>query len=129
MFRDIEEIELLRKKNTEAVIKKEAQTLANLWSEDGILILPDTEPLSGIDAIRAYLKKSLAELQDVKIVKYELHFNELNILDEYAFEWGRYHQSFQLPNSEEIVEENGKLMRILVKNKTGEWKIMRALRT
>jgi len=127
MSKDIEKIEELHKTDMKASLEQDFDTLLSLWTEDGVLILPNQEPVKGIEAIRKMMDGQRKESKNYSITEYVHNFKEVKVIGEWAFEWGTYRGTMVPKNGGDPVTETGKLMRILKKQPDGSWKAARAI--
>ena len=124
---DLEKIDELHKTDMKASLEQDFETLMSLWTEDGVLILPNHEPVKGIEALRKMMANQREESKNYSITEYVHDFNEVRIVGDWAFEWGTYRGTMVPKESGEPVTETGKLMRILKKQPGGVWKVARAI--
>lgn len=121
---ELEEIEALHRRDVEAVLAGDKDTLASLWSSDGVMLAPGSPALRG-DELLAALK---AETDDAayEVIDYRFDFDEISIFGNHAFEWGTVSGSARDLESGVVTESAYKLMRILIRE-AGEWKVHRAI--
>jgi ankyrin repeat protein/ketosteroid isomerase-like protein/L-ascorbate metabolism protein UlaG (beta-lactamase superfamily) len=124
---DVSTIEMLRKKDMEASLKGDTDTLLSLMTDDIILIYPDQPPMRGIDNIRKKMQSYKKELENIEIKQYNITFDELVIEGSLAYEWGSFHHIYFLKDKGREIEEKGRLMRILRKQPDGSWKVARSI--
>ncbi|NIM14098.1 MAG: SgcJ/EcaC family oxidoreductase [Candidatus Aminicenantes bacterium] len=130
MKTDMELIEELHRIDMEASKQGDFDTLLSLWTEDGVMIAPKSDPVIGKEAIASGMETYREQLKNLTITRYVIDFKEVKILGDYAFEWGMYHHVYY--NNDEpdkIIEERGKVMRILRRQANGKWKVARAIWT
>ncbi len=120
-------IEELHRKDIAASKARDFKTLLSLWTEDGVLLLPGRKPIVGKEAIKAYMDEQAEISRTYKIKKYEHEWQEIKIIGDWAFEWGFYEGEAEMIKGGEIIREQGKLLRILRKQKDGSWKAARAI--
>ncbi|MBN2363741.1 SgcJ/EcaC family oxidoreductase [candidate division WOR-3 bacterium] len=124
---DFEAIKLLHKKDKTASINKDAETLLSLFTVDGILIQPDGKIIEGIEELKKMLVYNFEQSKDYKITEYDHDFIEINVIGDYAFEWGSYRgKAVPIVKGKEI-SSGGMIMRILKRQKNGSWKIHRSI--
>jgi uncharacterized protein (TIGR02246 family) len=120
-------IEELHRKDIAASKARDFETLLSLWTEDGVLLLPGTKPIIGLDALKVYMDEQAKISQTYKIIKYEHKWEEIKVIGDWAFEWGYFDIEAEMIKDGEIIREQGKLLRILRKQKDGSWKAARAI--
>ncbi len=121
-------IQEMEHRDIEASEINDVETLASLWTEDGVLIQPGTNPLVGKPAIRAALDQQQRQMGPVQTVAYDEKWNEVRIAGDYAWEWGQISATIRLPNGKEISQSINAL-RILARQADGSWKVARAIFT
>ena len=121
---DLLQIEALHRRDVEAVMAGDKETLASLWSQDGVMLAPGSPALRG-EEILAVVQ---AETDDAgyEVVDYRFDFDEVTVCGDYAFEWGTVSGSARDPESGEITASAYKLLRVLIRE-AGEWKVHRAI--
>ena len=124
---DFEKIEDLHMTDMKASLEQDFETLISLWTDDGVLILPNQEPVRGIEALRKMMEEQREESKAYAITEYVHDFQEVQIIGEWAFEWGTYRGTMVMKDGGKPVSETGKLMRVLKKHPGGAWKVARAI--
>lgn len=120
-------IEDLHKKDIAASKAGDIALLASLWTDDGIALLPNHEPVIGINAIRQWLNASRLDTTKVEIVEYTLDFQEVQVVEDTAFEWAQSQVTVRPNGSTAEVHNSRKLMRVLKRESDGTWKVARAI--
>lgn len=120
-------IEDLHRRDIEASRTRDFETLLSLWTEDGVLLMPEMEPVVGKAALESYMDKQAAVSRTYTIREYEHSWQEIKIFDDWAFEWGNFSGEVEMVDSGEIVRQKGKLLRILKRQEDGSWKCARAM--
>lgn len=125
--KDIEKIEELRKKEVEATLKGDYDALKKLFDVDAIIIPPGGPIQNGKpDIIKEYDNMKHA-YRDVEVSEYEPKFEELEIIGDFAFEWGNLSGKSKMKTDNTIYASRYHLMRILRKQKDGSWRIYRSI--
>jgi ketosteroid isomerase-like protein/uncharacterized protein YciI len=119
---DRKEIEELHRRDEEASKKGDYATLRSLLSENMVMLAPGQKPVPG----RERMTKMEALMKDVKILQYDLAFDEVEIAGDYAFEWGTISGSSQLPDGS-VTKAELNVMRILRRDSSGRWKVHRSI--
>ena len=125
---DLKAINDLTARDIEASKENDIDTLASLWTQDGVLIIPMSPPLVGKPAIRKMLEQQKVQAKDVETTAYDERWEELRIIGDYAYEWGNISVTMELPGGKQGSHTVG-AMRILQKQKDGEWLVARAIVT
>lgn len=124
---DLAAIRRLHAKDIKASKARDFDTLLSLWTEDGILLEPGKEPTIGIAAIKAYMKEQKEVSKTYEIRKYEHRWEEIKVIGDWAFEWGYFDAAAQVIATGETIEQKGKLLRVLKKQKDRSWKVARVI--
>jgi len=125
---DLKAINDLTARDIEASKENDIDTLASLWTQDGVLIIPMSPPLVGKPAIRKMLEQQKVQAKDVETTAYDERWEELRIIGDYAYEWGNISVTMDLPGGKQGSHTVG-AMRILQKQKDGAWLVARAIVT
>lgn len=120
-------IEELHQKDITASKARDFETLLSLWTEDGVLLEPGKKPVIGKEGLKAYMDEQAKISETYDILKYEHKWEEIKVIGDWAFEWGFFDAEAEIKVSGEIIKQQGKLLRILKKQKNGSWKCARAI--
>jgi uncharacterized protein (TIGR02246 family) len=123
---DREAIERLHRADMAAAKAHDIATLITLWTDDGVLILPGREPLRGKAAIWEYLQAQLPEARQYEVSEYRHHFEEIQVVGDWAFEWGTYDGTCRRHGGGPEIRERARLFRVLRRQADGSWKCHRA---
>jgi uncharacterized protein (TIGR02246 family) len=124
---DLAAILELHAKDIDASRSRDFDTLLSLWTEDGVLLEQGKEPTVGIEAIKAYIDQQKEASKAYEILEYEHRWEEIKIIGDWAFEWGYFDAVAEMTRTNEIIEQRGKLLRVLKKQKDGSWKVARVI--
>lgn len=124
---DLEEIKKLHERDMAAAKVLDIESLIALWTEDGVLLQPNQEPLVGREAIWSYMQDVLEEQKKYEITEYVQHFEEIKILGDWAYEWGTFHGAYRTLSGGEEMRQRSRLFRILKRQPDGSWKCARAI--
>jgi uncharacterized protein (TIGR02246 family) len=119
---DLAAIEKLHRADMAAAKVHDIHTLITLWTDDGILFLPDREPLRGREIICRHMQEQLSESQKYEITEYVHHFEEVQVLGDWAFEWATFSGTCHLKSGGPDIHERARLFRILRRQGDGSWK-------
>jgi uncharacterized protein (TIGR02246 family) len=125
----LKSIEELHEKDKLASMNGDLETLFSLFTDDGILIPAEGDIIEGKEGLRNMLKQSLELYKDYIITECSQDFEEIKILDQYAYEWGTYSGKYKSKDSGKEITGSGKLMRILKQQADGSWKVFRTIWT
>jgi len=117
------EIEAFNQKYIAAHLKMDNPMVSSFWSEDGVSLLPEMPPLVGKKAIDKFFDDAVKPLAGYHMKTMEIDFREIQLMGDWAYEWGLEHQVLQPPDGKPVIEGRGNILLILHKNAQGEWKI------
>jgi uncharacterized protein (TIGR02246 family) len=117
------EIETFNQKFREATLKMDNAATMALWADDGTTLLPGMSPLSGKSNIAKWLDEITSRMQGYRVVSQENDFHDIQVAGDWASEWGTTVQVTQPPEGKEPIEVHGKILLILHRERSGEWKI------
>jgi uncharacterized protein (TIGR02246 family) len=117
------EIEAFNQKFREATLKMDNAASVALWADDGTTLLPGMAPLTGKSNIAKWLDAVTAKMPGYHVVSQENDFHDIQVAGDWASEWGTTIQVAQPPEGKEPLEIHGKILLILHREKSGEWKI------
>lgn len=126
---DLKEIEKLHQADMLASKQGDLDGLKGLVAEDIVLIYPDRDPVIGEKAYCEEIETYRKELKNLTITQYLIEFDEVQIIGDHAYEWGRFHHRYLIRGQLEELVEKGRLMRILRRDPNGLWKVARAIWT
>jgi uncharacterized protein (TIGR02246 family) len=125
--KDLRAIEELHRRDCAASRGGDFATLRSLMSDDAVVMPPGGRVRRG----RAELDESFERMAEgmgaVEVLEYELDFEEVKVLGDYAFEWGTIRGAMRAKGGEEVERSTYKLMRILQKQRDGTWKVHRTI--
>ncbi|HKN25736.1 MAG TPA: SgcJ/EcaC family oxidoreductase [Candidatus Acidoferrum sp.] len=117
------EIEAFNQKYIAAHLKMDNAMVSSFWAEDGVSLLPEMAPLVGKKAIDKFFDAAVAPLAGYHMEKMEIDFREIQMMGDWAYEWGLEHQVLQPPGGKPQIESRGNILLILHRNANGGWKI------
>ena len=125
---DIAAIVALEQRDAAAAKANDVDGLVSLWTEDGVLLQPRSEPVVGIAAIRQLLDQQKQQSTMVVTLSYRENWKERRIVGNEAYEWGDMSVTARLPDGKEA-SQTVESIRILRRQQDGSWKISRAIIT
>lgn len=123
---DFIQIEELHRRDVEASQTGDFQTLRSLLTDDAVMMPPNENWIRGAEELKEDYQHMEEAMDEVEILDYQLEFEEVKILGDYAFEWGTIHGATRIKD-EGIERASYKVMRILRKDERGIWKVHRAI--
>jgi uncharacterized protein (TIGR02246 family) len=124
---DMEAINELHKRDTEASKAWDVETLVSLWTDDIVSIHQDGNPVIGKEANRNSLLKLKQASGDIDIVEYDISFKEVKVIGDWAYEWGTFSGTVKLKAGGEAYKSSGKIFRMLKRDADGSWKVARTM--
>lgn len=123
---DLEAIHRLHEKDMAASKQGDYATLRSIMSDDAVVLPPGGKTIRGKDVLDANFSKMKESMQSIDVLDYVLDFEEVQIMGDYAFEWGTIRGSMKTKNSNDAMHSRYKVMRLLRKE-NGEWKVFRTM--
>jgi len=124
---DRQAIQKLHQQDIDATLAHDPQALADLFTEDAVLLEPGAPPVIGKPAILAENKKDSLEHPNSKVVSYKPEIKDLQVVDGWAFEWDTFEGSYKESENAEVKSFRAKALRILRKQPDGSWKFARVM--
>lgn len=126
---DLRAIEALNQRHIAAVLANDMEAVMSEWSDD-FSVLPPVGPIvHGRRANMAIVRNGIEQMRTFEPIEYEEHFEEIEIVGDYAFEWGTYRGKSRPCAGGAPVSFGGKLLRILMRDPGGPWKMYRTMTT
>lgn len=122
-------IERAHQQDIAATLSSSVSQLTELWTDDGVLIGAGAKPIVGKAAIQDFLAKSFAKNADMKVIKYEPEFSDLQISGDVAYEWGYFNAVQQASPSSQPTTFRARFLRVLRRQPDGSWKFSRVMWT
>ncbi len=121
------EIEAFNRTVSDQTRRMDTAASLAMWDDDGVSLLPETEPLVGKRAIAAFLEKVTAGLQGAKMETFELECSGIEVSGDWASEWCKEHQVVALPGGKPPFVGWGKILYVLHRGADGAWRIRREM--
>jgi ketosteroid isomerase-like protein len=125
---DYQQIEELHRKDREASLKRDLETLVSMMDDGIMLVPPQGEPRRGLSDVASDLRGYFERTKERKIIEYIQDFKEVEILGDAAFDWGDFRAAESSPEGT-VVRQQMRFMRILKRQPDGSWKIYRTFWT
>ena len=107
----------------QSLLNGDAEGMAQIFAEDGILMEPDTEDLVGRDEIRAFAREALATM---RIQAMRNQTREIAIYKNVAYELGTFEETLTL-EEERTVTYPGRYFAVWKREGSNNWKLHRLL--
>lgn len=124
---DHDAIQRLHHLDMQAAKNGDHQTLHTLWSDEPVMLPPDSPPIMGPAFEERFKTMQNAPPSPVEILDYVIDMREVEIVGDYAFEWGEIRGTTRHKETGETETSVYNVMRILQKNPDGDWKVHRAI--
>lgn len=121
----IRAIEELRRKDIDASVRYDATALAELCTEDVVMLPPGGRPVRGRAAVRTGLERSREAADEV--VEYREDFEETLVFGDHAVEWGWISGAERPRAGGELKRSRYHVMRILKRQPDGSWRVHRSI--
>lgn len=125
--RALAEIAELHRRDQTASRADDAAALLELWSEDPIALPPEGPIRRGRQSLIDAMARGGGATSEWETVEYEQEFGEVEIVGEYAWDWGTYRGRSRHRASGSEVVLRGKLLRILKRSPDGSWRVHRSI--
>ena len=117
----------LQRRDIEANIAVDTEKLLALRTDDVVYLVPGRAPLVGKDAVRAYLEEIRKQLADWNMVGYEENWQEVQVVGDFAFQWGTVNIRAKQEGERRESEAVRNVVQVLKRQPDGSWKIARAI--
>jgi uncharacterized protein (TIGR02246 family) len=124
---DLAGIEKLHQEDVAATLSGDPVALANLFTDDAVLLEPGSPAIIGKKTILAEDEKEKASNTGFRELSYRPEIKDLRIVGGWAFEWGYFDASYQETPRGEVKRFRGKSLRILKREPGGAWKFARVM--
>lgn len=123
---DREGIAALQKGEIAASMAFDVGAMLDLWTDDAVLLPPRHEPIIGKASLRRFLEEKKEQYANYDMLAYEQEWNEVMVIGEYAYQWGKARYRMKPPTGSEI---GGTVhaVRILKREDDGYWRVARAI--
>jgi len=121
------EIEAFNRKLEDATRRMDNAAIVALWADDGISLLPSTNPIVGKAAIAAFIDSVTTQIKGAKMEKYELECFAIDVSGDIASEWCSEHQVVVMPGDKPPFNGRGKMLLVLRRGLDGKWRLQREM--
>jgi ketosteroid isomerase-like protein len=91
------EIDAFNKKYIAAHLRMDNAAVLGMWAEDGISLLPATDPMIGKEAIGKFMEEVTGRTRGYHMQKMDVDFQGIEVSGDWASEWAEEHQVVQPP--------------------------------
>jgi len=124
---DMQAIERLHQKDIAATLSGDPQALADLFTDDAVLLQPGSPAIVGRQAILSANEKEKAKRPPSKVLAYKPEIHDLQVVNGWAFEWIDFEASYKESEDEQPKSFHAKALRILKREADGDWKFSRVM--
>jgi len=121
------EIDAFNKKYIAAHLRMDNAAVLSMWAEDGISLLPATDPMMGKEAIGKFMDEVVGRMPGYHMQKMDVDFQGIEVSGDWASEWAEEHQVVQPPPGKRLIDSYGKLLLVLHREADGNWRITREM--
>jgi len=118
---DVEAINSLRDEFIALDNASDAAGLASLYTNDAVLMPPNEAAVTGSQAIESWFQTTF----DQFTTEFTVASEELEVVGDWAFDWGAYMTALTPKAGGEPTEDRGKYIVILRKQVDGSWRIVK----
>ena len=123
---DLRAIEAINRRDMQYALANDPAMMMSQWTEDFVLLQPVGPVLRGRPTIAEAFRGTQSS---VEILESGLDIQEVEVLGDYAFQWGTYSYGLRPRPGGVTVRTSGKLLRILQRQPDGSWKMHRSIFT
>ena len=116
------EIDDFNRRFIEACRSMDHKAATELWTDDGVDLLPGMEPMVGKPAISEWLNGLDAQTKGAKVTRCDVDWQQIQVAGSVAYEWGINTQTVSMPDRPEAFKNKGKITLILRKQLDGSRK-------
>jgi ketosteroid isomerase-like protein len=106
-----------------ACLKMDHPASAALWADDGTDLIQGMEPMIGKAKIADWLNSLTPQLKGAKMIYCTVDWKDIQIHGDLAYEWGINKQKIEFPPPQEPFVGAGKILLILKRQPSGDWKL------
>ena len=124
---DLAAIEALHQRDIRASLAGDYRALRSLMSDDAVVLPPGQERQSGKAELDRAFGKMASAIPAYEVLRYEPKWDEVRVLGDVAYEWGSITGASRERATQKIEEETYHVMRILRRERDGEWRVYRTI--
>ncbi|MBV8634019.1 MAG: DUF4440 domain-containing protein [Burkholderiaceae bacterium] len=120
-------IEAFNKALSDATTHMDNAATMALWEDEGVSLLPSTDPIVGKKAIAAFLDKVTQQFPGAHMTSFEMQCGGLELAGDWASEWCDEHQIVELENGKPSFDGRGRMLLVLHRGADGRWRLHREM--
>lgn len=117
------EIAAFNQKFMDAGLHMDNAAIVACYAEDGVSLLPGMAAMESRKTIARWLDGLLAQMPGYHVVRNDFESHDLRIHGDWASEWVSTHQVVQPPGDKPPIDNWGKMLLVLHREKAGNWVI------
>ena len=121
------ELDAFNKRFIAAHLRMDNAAVMSMWAEDGVSLLPTTEPMIGKETIGKFMDDVVKRMPGYHMQKIDIDFQGIEVSGDWASEWALEHQVVQPPPGKPVFDSYGKLLLVLHREADGNWRIAREM--
>jgi ketosteroid isomerase-like protein len=122
----LEDIRKLHETDITASKESDFDVLRTLVSDEAVILPVGSQVLQGKSEIDEWFSQMKVAMQNFEILEYSMDFQDLQVLGNYAFEWGYTTGAMRNIQTGETQRVTYKIFRVLRKE-NDEWKVYRSI--
>ena len=119
--------ERLHQLDERITVLNDPKALQAEWTNDAVRLSSNAAADIGREAIYTTDVRSFTDSPGFAIVSYKPDIRDLQVAGEWAFEWGLFSAGYRSSAAGRVEEAHGKVLRILHRESSGEWKFARVM--
>jgi len=120
-------IEKLHLDDVAATLTRDADALAALLDNDGVLLQPGHSPVIGKKEFTEFIKQNLAKSASTKVLKYAPEIRDVQVAGDIAYKWGFFDSTVKSSDEDQPTNFRARFVRILGRQPDGSWKFSRVM--
>ena len=121
----VAEVRAFNQEFTDAIRHMDNDAILSMWADDGVSLLPGQAALRGKPAIAEMMANVNKQFPGFKVASHDNDFQDVVVAGDWATEWAITHQVAQPPEGKPRLDIWGKMLLVLHRNASGQWKIER----
>jgi ketosteroid isomerase-like protein len=107
--KDLRAIDAVDTCDVQFALANDADRMMSQWTDDIVLLQPGAPIMRG----RVAIAEAFRSTPRPEIVEYALDIHEVEVVGDYAFQWGTYRYGMRPPGGGETTRTHGKILRVL----------------
>jgi len=126
---DLAGIEELHQRDMAAARRGDFAALRGMVDDDAVILAPDSWAQRGRAELDAAFGAMARAPRTHDVLDYELRFQEVKVLGDYAYEWGSIQGTMREIATGDVTRSAFHVMRILRRQDDGGWRVYRSIWT